>query len=119
MIKKYIGILQLRFEMYCQFINIPIGFKKKTKQKKIMNTVMTVDRLKSLELKNFFYWFLFLEIKIIFENYKTASFHYYYYYYYYGIGIDKKQQLYIIKKMIIIAIRETYYIFCCRNRKLG
>ena len=33
MIKKYIGILQLRFEMYCQFINIPIGFKKKTKQK--------------------------------------------------------------------------------------
>ena len=56
MIKKYIGILQLRFEMYCQFINIPIGFKKKTKQKKkIMNTVMTVDRLKSLELKNFFY----------------------------------------------------------------
>ena len=55
MIKKYIGILQLRFEMYCQFINIPIGFKKKSKQKKIMNTVMTVDRLKSLELKNFFY----------------------------------------------------------------
>ena len=101
MIKKYIGILQLRFEMYCQFINIPIGFKKKTKQKKIMNTIMTVDRLKSLELKNFFYWFLFLEIKIIFENYKTASFHYYYYYYY-GIGIDKKQQLCIIKKMINI-----------------
>ena len=31
-------------------------------------------------------------------------------------GIDKKQQLYIIKKMIIIAIRATYYIFCCRNR---
>ena len=33
-----------------------------------------------------------------------------------GIGIDKKQQRYIIKKMINIAIRATYYIFCCRNR---
>ena len=32
------------------------------------------------------------------------------------IGIDKKQQCYIIKKMINIAIRATYYIFCCRNR---
>ena len=32
------------------------------------------------------------------------------------IGIDKKQQLYIIKKMINIAIRAIYYIFCCRNR---
>ena len=32
------------------------------------------------------------------------------------IGIDKKQQLYIIKKMINIAIRATYYVFCCRNR---
>ena len=32
------------------------------------------------------------------------------------IGIDKKQQRYIIKKMINIAIRKTYYIFCCRNR---
>ena len=32
------------------------------------------------------------------------------------IGIDKKQQLCIIKKMINIAIRATYYIFCCRNR---
>ena len=31
-------------------------------------------------------------------------------------GIDKKQQRYIIKKMINIAIRATYYIFCCRNR---
>ena len=26
------------------------------------------------------------------------------------------QQLYIIKKMINITIRATYYIFCCRNR---
>ena len=32
------------------------------------------------------------------------------------IGIDKKHQLYIIKKMINIAIRATYYIFCCRKR---
>ena len=32
------------------------------------------------------------------------------------IGIGKKQQPYIIKKMITIAIRATYYIFCCRNR---
>ena len=43
--------------------------------------------------------------------------YYYYYYYYYfidmmnDIGIDKKQQPYIIKKMINIAIRATYYIF--------
>ena len=32
------------------------------------------------------------------------------------IGIDKKQQLYITKKMINIAIRATHYIFCFRNR---
>ena len=32
------------------------------------------------------------------------------------IGIDKKQQRYIIKKMINVAIRATHYIFCCRNR---
>ena len=32
------------------------------------------------------------------------------------IGIDKKQQRYIIKKMINIAIGATYYIFCCWNR---
>ena len=31
--------------------------------------------------------------------------------------IEKKQQLYIIKKMINIAIRATYYIFCCRNTR--
>ena len=31
-------------------------------------------------------------------------------------GIDKKQQLYKIKKMINIAIRATHYIFCGRNR---
>ena len=32
------------------------------------------------------------------------------------IGIDKKHQRYVIKKVINIAIRATYYIFCCRNR---
>ena len=34
------------------------------------------------------------------------------------IGIDKKQQhyMYIIKKMINIAIRATCYSFFCRNR---
>ena len=31
-------------------------------------------------------------------------------------GIDKKQQLYKIKKMIDITIRATHYIFCGRNR---
>ena len=36
-----------------------------------------------------------------------------------NIGIDKKQQHYIIKKIINIAIRATYYIFCCRNRNWG
>ena len=72
-------------------------------------------------------------------------FYYYYYYYYYwcvkfvnlsvsslgffsgkcstfldmmnDIGIDdKKQQHYIINKIINIAIRSTYFFFCCRNR---
>ena len=32
------------------------------------------------------------------------------------IGVDKMRQHYIIKKMINIAIRATYYIFCCRNK---
>ena len=32
------------------------------------------------------------------------------------ISIDKKQQLYVIKKMINIAVRAIYYIFCCGNR---
>ena len=32
------------------------------------------------------------------------------------IDIDKKHQLYIIKKMINMALRAIYYIFCCRNR---
>ena len=60
--------------MYCQFINF--SFNKKRKQKPSNNeySYEFVDRLKSLELKNFLYWFLFPETKIIFENYKTASF---------------------------------------------
>ena len=62
---------------------------------------------------------------------KHKNYYYYYHYYYYhyyecstfldmmnDIGIDKKQQFYIIKKMINTAIRVTYYIFCCRNRNL-
>ena len=32
------------------------------------------------------------------------------------IGIDKTQQHYIIKKMISLAIRATYFIFCRRNK---
>ena len=32
------------------------------------------------------------------------------------IGIDKTQQHYIIKKMINLAIRATYFIFCRRNK---
>ena len=32
------------------------------------------------------------------------------------IDVDKKKQLYIIKKMINIVIRETCYIFFFRNR---
>ena len=33
-----------------------------------------------------------------------------------NIGVDKKRQLFILKKMINIAIRSTYFIFCCRNK---
>ena len=32
------------------------------------------------------------------------------------LALTKSSQLYIIRKMINIAIRATYYIFCCRNR---
>ena len=32
------------------------------------------------------------------------------------IGIDKMQQHYIIKKMISLTIRATYFIFCRRNK---
>ena len=32
------------------------------------------------------------------------------------VGIDKKKQLCIMKKMINITVWAAYYIFCCRNR---
>ena len=33
-----------------------------------------------------------------------------------NLGLDTKHQHYCIKRMISIAIRTTYYIFCCRNK---
>ena len=33
------------------------------------------------------------------------------------IGIDKNNQKYLIKQMMTIAIRTTYYVFCCRNKE--
>ena len=33
------------------------------------------------------------------------------------LGLDKKDQQYCTKKTISIAIRSTYYIFCCRNKE--
>ena len=33
------------------------------------------------------------------------------------IGLDKNHQKYCIKKIMSIAIRTTYYIFCCRNKE--
>ena len=33
------------------------------------------------------------------------------------VGFDKKHQTYCIKRMTTIAIRTTYYIFCCRNKE--
>ena len=35
------------------------------------------------------------------------------------IGNDKKQQLYINRKIMNIAIRATYFIFCCTEIRLG
>ena len=63
-------------------VNSSTSVNKKRKQKTNLfyeYCYEFVDRLKSLELKNFLYWFLFPETKIIFENYKTASFYHYYY----------------------------------------
>ena len=34
-----------------------------------------------------------------------------------SMHLDKSQVKYIIKKIIAIAIRSTYYIFCCRNKE--
>ena len=70
MIKKNIGILvYVTYEMYCQFINFSLTRKGNKKQINNEYCYEFVDRLKSLELKNFLYWFLFPETKIIFENY--------------------------------------------------
>ena len=33
------------------------------------------------------------------------------------LDLDKKYQNYYIRNIINIAIRTTYYIFCCRNKK--
>ncbi|CAB4030630.1 Hypothetical predicted protein [Paramuricea clavata] len=33
------------------------------------------------------------------------------------LGLDNQHQQYCIRKMISIAIRSTYYIFCCRNKE--
>ena len=33
------------------------------------------------------------------------------------LGLDIKDQQYCTRKMISIAIRSTYYIFCCRNKE--
>ena len=33
------------------------------------------------------------------------------------IGLDKKHQKFCIKKIMSIAIRASYYIFCCRNKE--
>ena len=63
-------------------VNSSTSVNKKRKQKTNLfyeYCYEFVDRLKILELKNFLYWFLFPETKIIFENYKTASFYHYYY----------------------------------------
>ena len=32
------------------------------------------------------------------------------------LGFDKRHQKYIISKIVNIAVRSTYYIFCCRNK---
>ena len=34
-----------------------------------------------------------------------------------NVGLDKNYQTYCVRKMITIAIRSTYYIFCCRNKE--
>ena len=34
-----------------------------------------------------------------------------------SIGLEKNHQMYCVRKMMTIAIRTTYYIFCCRNKE--
>ena len=65
--------------MYFQFIKFSLTRKGNKKQINNEYCYEFVDRLKSLELKYFLHWFLFPETKIIFENYKTASFYHYYF----------------------------------------
>ena len=33
------------------------------------------------------------------------------------LNVDNNHQKYILRKVINIAIRSTYYIFCCRNKE--
>ena len=34
-----------------------------------------------------------------------------------NVGLDKNYRTYCVSKMMTIAIRSTYYIFCCRNKE--
>ena len=34
-----------------------------------------------------------------------------------NVGLDKNYQTYCVRKMMTIATRSTYYIFCCRNKE--
>jgi hypothetical protein len=34
-----------------------------------------------------------------------------------NVGLDKNYRTYCVRKMMTIAIRSTYYIFCCRNKE--
>ena len=33
------------------------------------------------------------------------------------LDVDKKMQKYCVERMIALAIRASYYIFCCRNKE--
>ena len=35
------------------------------------------------------------------------------------IGFDDKYKIYCIRRMMAIAIRTSYYVFCCRNKECG
>ena len=34
-----------------------------------------------------------------------------------NVGLDTKHQTYCIRRIMNIAIRSTYYIFCCQNKE--
>ena len=34
-----------------------------------------------------------------------------------NLGLDRKVQDFCIKRMTTIAIRTTYFVFCCRNKE--